>query len=127
MVAKSFQDLRQLGDPFQEAGKMYVFVQTKKGTKRKVRWYTQQEYKKMYPSADDGYPYDRSTLKNTLGFQKGYVTLIECADEGFLERSNARYHCKMGWYIVSTEPVPANIPTPYSLTKLTWEEIENAL
>ena len=80
----------------------------------------------MYPATNQC-NYDRSTLKKVLGFQKGYVTLIECADTSFLEQSNARLHSKMGWYIVSTESVPENIPEPYTLTKLTWEEFENAL
>ena len=41
MVAKSFQSMKQMGEPFVEKGKMYVNVQNEKtGTIRKVRWYT---------------------------------------------------------------------------------------
>ena len=49
MVAKSFQNMKQLGEPFNEKGKMYVNVKNEKsGTVRKVRWYTESEYAKMY-------------------------------------------------------------------------------
>ena len=42
MVAKSFQAMTQIGEPFEMSGTMYVMVQNEKtGTIRKVRWYTE--------------------------------------------------------------------------------------
>ena len=49
MVAKTFQNLPQVGEPFESGGKMYVNVQGKNGNVRRVRWYEVDEYIKMYP------------------------------------------------------------------------------
>ena len=49
-VAKSYEKMALSGDPFVENGKMYVNVIAPKGLK-KVRWYSDAEYKRMYPNA----------------------------------------------------------------------------
>ena len=49
MVAKSFQSLRQIGEPYTKNGRQYVKVEKKSGGEREVRWYTEAEYAKMYP------------------------------------------------------------------------------
>ena len=52
MVAKSFQNMEMLTEPFEENGRMYIKVRNPKtGTERKVRWYTEKEYNKMYPDS----------------------------------------------------------------------------
>ena len=52
MVAKSYQTLEIVQEPFSENGRLYVKVKTKKGTIKKVRWYSEAEYARMYPDAE---------------------------------------------------------------------------
>ena len=51
MVAKSYQSLKQIGEPYYKNGKQYVVVLNENtGNKREVRWYTESEYVKLYGS-----------------------------------------------------------------------------
>ena len=78
MVAKSFQSMKQLGEPFCEKGKMYVNVQNEKtGTIRKVRWYTDAEYAKMYGEKVDKPASEFKCQKQILGFENGYITIFK--------------------------------------------------
>lgn len=125
-VAKSYKDLPRLCEPFEAKGKMYVKVQTKKGAEKIVRWYTNQEYNKMYPEVKiEEYKRIRP-YKEVLGFDKGYVTIFKgdtYSNLEYFQLSNARY-CKMwGWYIVSTEEVPADLPIDVTPIQLKWEDV----
>ena len=44
MVAKSYQNLQQIGTPYSVNGRMYVKVAAPTGPKQ-VRWYTENEYR----------------------------------------------------------------------------------
>ena len=128
MVAKSFQSMTQIGEPFENNKKMYVIVRNEKtGCQRKVRWYTPKEYSKMYPEAkleitDTGF----RNLKKTLGFTKGYITIFCNSDleqnQEVFRASNARNHVAFGWYIVSTEEVPEELKK-FNPKQLFWEEV----
>ena len=49
-VAKSFQEMEQVTEPYAAGGKMYVKVKhPNTGNIRQVRWYTDAEYSKYYP------------------------------------------------------------------------------
>lgn len=125
MVAKSFQSMKQLDEPFCEKGKMYVNVQNEKtGTIRKVRWYTESEYVKMYGEKVNAPAKVFKTQKKVLGFENGYVTIFKgdtYANLEWFQKSIARY-CKLwGWYIVSTEAVPFDLPTDLEPIELKWE------
>ena len=68
MVAKSYQKLQQIGEPYLQNGKMYVKVQ--KGDKvQQVRWYNETEYAKMYPGEKVGES-QFGNQKDMLGFQE---------------------------------------------------------
>ena len=49
MVAKSYQNMEQLTDPYRYNGRMYVDIKTKAGATKRVQWYSDNEYAKMYP------------------------------------------------------------------------------
>ena len=95
MVAKSFQNLEQIGEPFEDGGKMYVNVRAKKGNLKRVRWYDIDEYCCMYPEADreallrEYDPYWKP-LKHVLMGDSGYIkgeedeSIIEAAREWFV-------------------------------------------
>lgn len=124
MVAKSYQSMKQLGEPFSEKGKMYVNVQNEKtGTVRKVRWYTEEEYAKMYNEKPNK-PKEFKSQKQVLGFENGYITIFKgdtYANLEWFQRSIARYCKWWGWYIVSTEAVPFDLPVGIEPVELKWE------
>lgn len=135
MVAKSFQNFEILTDVYEVSGKKYVRVRNPKtGTERQVRWYTEKEYARMYPedakSADSGSG-DSLTgfnAKKALGFEKGYISLFKGDTYPYQEwfsKSIARYHDTWGWYIVSTDEVPADLPPSVSIVQLKWEDISD--
>lgn len=130
MVAPSFQQFEQLGEPYIVSGKMYVMVRNPKtGTERQVRWYNDKEYQKAYPNkkvaaASSTAP---STQKEALGFSKGYITIFKGDTyphlEWFQERKECRYTRYWGWYVVSTEEVPTDLPAGISAVRLSWESV----
>ena len=127
MVAKSFQAFKQLGEPFLEKGKMYVNVQNEKtGTVRKVRWYTEAEYAKMYGEKVDVPASEFKNQKKILGFENGYVTIFKgdtYANLEWFQRSIARYCKWWGWYIVSTDTIPFDLPCGLEPVELKWEMV----
>ena len=127
MVAKSFQALKQLGEPFLENQKMYVNVQNEKtGTVRKVRWYTEAEYAKMYGEKVEKSASEFKCQKQILGFEKGYITIFKgdtYANLEWFQRSIARYCKHWGWDIVSTEALPIDLPVGIEPIELKWEMV----
>ncbi len=74
-VAKTYQSFEQVGEPFSENGRFYVLVKAPKGEK-KVRWYSDAEYRRMYPDAvkeNDLMDFD---ARHAFGFREGgYITI----------------------------------------------------
>ena len=127
-VAKSFQSLTQIGEPYPVGNKMYVKVHNEKtGNTRQVRWYTDAEYAKMYPEEKETAvsPLLRSQ-KQALGFEKGYITIFKgdtYANLEWFQESIARYTRYWGWYIVSTDELPQDIPDGITPVTLPWEVV----
>lgn len=128
-VAKTYMNLKQTSAPFIKNGKMYVTVETLSGTLKTVRWYNDREFKRMYPELADTIP--KPVVKGCLGFQEGYITIFGEEQEDpdmqewltyCKETRLARY---WGWYIVSTEEVPSNLPKGLNTYRLRWELVGN--
>ena len=124
-VAKSYQELEIVGDVFVSSGRQYVNVKLKSGKLKTVRWYSDAEYRKMYPEAVDrsADPYYKPQ-KEVLGFTKGYITIFKgdtYAEIDWFRASIARYTRWWGWYIISTEEVPADLPEGITPIQLPWE------
>ena len=128
MVAKTYQGWATYGEPFEENKKMYVVVVTPKGAHKKVRWYNETEYAKMYPDAEPPRKKLRS-LKDVLGFKEGYITIFKgdtySVLEWFQQEPKCRYHNKWGWYCISEEPLPEGIPAGVTPVQLRWEDVAN--
>lgn len=129
-VAKSYAGLKIEEGPYQVNGRMYCKVRQLNGGIKQVRWYSEAEYKRMYPGEIVHTPdAERKTQKDILGFEKGYVTIFKGDTYGNLEwfkRSIARY-CRMwGWYIVSTDELPTDIPASVTPVQLPWELVGKA-
>lgn len=127
MVAKSFQTMTQVGEPYESAGKMYIQVKNEKtGNIRQVRWYTEAEYAKMYGEKVEKSPKEFKSQKQVLGFEKGYITIFKGDTYANLEwfRHSIAKYCKMwGWYIVSTETLPVDLPVGIEPIELKWEVV----
>lgn len=130
MVAKSFQDWEKTCDPFQESGRWYVKVRNPKNSnERKVRWYSETEYAKLYgeTAKENSEPTTSfKNLKKALGFDKGYITIFKGDIQPHFEWfkfSIARYCEHWGWYIVSTDELPADIPLGITPVELRWSDV----
>ena len=128
-VAKSYQSLEIVGDIFVSSGRQYVNVKMKSGALKTVRWYSDSEYRKMYPEAPaadrSADPYYKSQ-KEVLGFTKGYITIFKgdtYAEIDWFRASIARYARWWGWYIISTEEVPTDLPAGIEAIRLPWESV----
>ena len=126
-VAKSYQELEIVGDVFVSSGRQYVNVKLKSGKLKTVRWYSDAEYRKMYPEAvavaRSADPSSKSQ-KEVLGFTKGYITIFKgdtYAEVDWFRASIARYTRWWGWYIISTEEIPEDLPAGVEPIRLFWE------
>lgn len=121
LVAKSYQGLPIIEEPYVKSGKTYCKVKMKSGSIKEVRTYTQKEYDKMYPAP----PAKWKPQREMLGFgEDGYVIIFNGAGphEEFFEKSIARYHRIMGWYVPSNETVPV-LPDGVTAVMLPWEYV----
>lgn len=132
MVAKSYQELEIVGDVFVSSGRQYVNVRLKSGKLKSVRFYSEAEYKKMYPDATPAVarsadPYAKPQ-KEILGFTKGYITIFKgdtYSEVDWFRASICRYSRWWGWYVISTEEVPADLPTGLTPIRLPWDSVGN--
>ena len=129
-VAKSFQSLAIFGEPYIKNGRQYVVVVKPNGSHREVRWYTEAEYAKMYPTeankdVDAVLGKKIRPTKDVLGFTNGYITIFKGDTYALLDwfrESTARYHNIFGWYFISTEELP-EIPAGIEPIQLKWEDV----
>lgn len=125
LVAKSYQDLEIVRDTYIENGHRYCDVRTKDGKIKRVKSYTDAEYKRYYP---DVKIVQQGNRKHILGFDNGYITIFKgntYANLEWFEHSIARYHSLWGWYIVSTDTIPEDIPEGIMPIQLAWGDVGN--
>lgn len=127
MVAKSFQNLEIVGTPYLKNGRQYIKVRTTNGNLREVRWYSEKEYAKLYPNdKNSAAASPMASQREILGFQKGYITIFKgntYEDKEYFKMNSARYSRLWGWYFVSTEDLPDDIPEDVIPIKLSWEMV----
>lgn len=130
MVAKSFQAMEIITEPYISNGRYYVKVRNPKtNTKRQVRWYSEAEYKRMYP--DEKITGEKvsetpkfKNQKKALGFENGFITIFKGDTYAHLEwfqRSEARYSRWWGWYFNSTITIPDDLPEGIIPIQLNWD------
>ncbi len=137
-VAKSYQTWPVEGEAFENNGKMYLKVRNPKGEVKQVRAYSEMEYRRLYketcasPASQSGVAVKPQgpVVKHILGFDEGYIWIfkgdLEHADYWFERTRECRYHVIWGWYIISTETVPFDIPSCIESVQLPWEKIGNS-
>ena len=124
-VAKTYTKMEVSGEPFQENGRMYVNVIAPKGLK-KVRWYTDVEYKRMYP----GEVIESNTMdfnaRQVFGFgEKGYILLYKgknVEDWAENDRTNIWFNLTFGYYTPS-KLTPPKVIDGIEMIQLKWEEV----
>ena len=125
-VAKTYATLAIDGEPFQENGRAYVNVITPKGLK-KVRWYTDTEYKRMYPDAVVENDIMNFNAYHAFGFDaKGYILIYKGKNvEEWAEndRTNIWYNLTFGYYTPSKFDCP-QLTNGIEAIKLKWEDVK---
>lgn len=124
-VAKSYKDLLICGKPYEKNKRMYVVVECKNGHRKEVRWYSEDEYAKMYPE-EEVKPQRLRSVKDVLGFSKGYITIFKGDTypllDWFQSEPKCRYHNFWGWYCVSEDELP-QVPAGITPVQLKWEDV----
>lgn len=128
-TAKSYLNMKHLSEPFLSKGKMYISVEDNHGRPKTVRWYTDQEFARLYPNVQ--FTPKTQIVKDVLGFQKGYITIFRGntkapeVEEWCRYSPKCRYHTTWGWYIVSNETLPDHIPAAVAPVQLLWDNVGN--
>lgn len=124
-VAKTYANMEISGDPFKESGRMYVNVVTPKGLK-KVRWYSDAEYRRMYPDAVVEKDIMDFNARHAFGFgEEGYITLYKGRNvEEWAEndRTNIWYNLDFNYYTPGRLGRPA-LTNGVEAIQLKWEEV----
>ena len=134
MVAPSFQNMKQVCEPYKVGDKLYVKVEHP-NTKniRQVRWYTEIEYTKAYGRKTNQEKVevkeDSTNYKNILGFKEGYITIFSNGldmDNEWFRLSEARYHTVWGWYFTSDTQLPKDIPAVAGRpVRILWSQVSS--
>lgn len=137
-VAKSYQEWEKLTDAYEKDSRMYIKLRNPKGAEKEVRAYSETEYRRLYkesPLPTDAQPSVQiktptgPVVKNVLGFQEGYIHIfkgdLEAAEYWFDKTPECRWHNTFGWYIVSTDDIPFDIPSCIQSVQLPWEKVGN--
>ena len=137
-VAKSYQGWEKLTKAYEKDGRMYVKLRTPKGAEKEVRAYSEIEYRRLYketvPTTDGTTAVQvqkpaAPVVKDILGFQEGYIWIFKgdlANAEYWFERTEVcRYHVTFGWYVVSTDFIPFDMPSCIECVKLPWEKVGN--
>lgn len=120
-VAKSYQGLPVVEEPYNKNGKAYCKVKMKSGAAKEVRVYSQKEYEKMYPEPAPKW----KPQKEMLGFgEDGFILIFNNKPEfeQFYVEGPFRYHKVFGWYLPGNEIVPALLPGIVPKI-LSWETV----
>lgn len=132
-VARSYESLEQLGEPFEENKKMYVMVRTKAGAEKKVRWYSESERaaqdKKAGIAAKPSNDLMDFDARHAFGFgESGYITVYSgptaLIDDWrySLECGAVRYNLTFQYYSPSKYNV-TDIPAGVIAIRLNWEDV----
>ena len=122
-VAKTYAHMEIQGEPFSENKRMYVNVLAPKGIK-KVRWYSDAEYARMYPNEVKDEP--EFNAYRAFGFNDSdYITLYKGRNvEEWAEndRHNIWNNLAFGYYTPGRLELP-NLSNGIEAVQLKWEQV----
>lgn len=123
-VAKTYAHMKIQGEPFSENKRMYVNVLAPNGIK-KVRWYSDTEYRRMYPDTPAADPMDFNA-RQAFGFgEEGFITLYKGhpSEEWFdNEHIHLRRNLTFGYYTPGRLELPS-LTGDIEPIRLYWEEV----
>ena len=123
-VAKTYAHMKIQGEPFSENKRMYVNVLAPNGIK-KVRWYSDIEYRRMYPETPAADPMDFNA-RQAFGFgEEGFITLYKGhpSEEWFdNEHIHLRRNLTFGYYTPGRLELPS-LTGDIEPIRLYWEEV----
>lgn len=127
-IAKSYENMAIQGEPFEENKKMYVNVVAPKGIK-KVRWYSEAEYARMYPNAEKTVT-TTFNARYAFGFRdEGFITLYKGNEDDIRAWAQAEwppkawYNTLFHFYTPGFMPI-VNLPKNIIPVKLMWDEVK---
>jgi len=125
LVAKSYEGLEQLTEPYQVNGRMYVQVRMKNGSAKQVRAYSEAEYAKYNPEVKIIQP--ARSKRYILGFgEAGFIWLFKgqtYENIDWFRLSPCRYARPWGWFLASDKEMPSPLPANITPIKLEWEAV----
>ena len=126
-VARSYRDCKILCDPFIVNGRKYVNIETPAGTQKRVRFYSDAEYFKMYGEAFA--PATPVSEKDKLGFVNGYITIFKgntYPHKDWLKEHGARFTKLFNWSFASDIEWPeAELPEDLESIQIPWEAVSS--
>ena len=129
LVAKSYEGLPFVSEPYVLNGREYIKVRMKNGIIKQVRSYSESEYKKYNPPVKVIQP--AKSRRDTLGFgEKGFIWLFKgktpdatYSNLDWFRDSPCRYARIWGWYLPSDIEMPDPIPVDVEPVKLEWADV----
>lgn len=125
LVAKSYENLEQVCEPYIMNGKEYVKVRMKNGSIKQVRAYSEAEYRKYNPEVKIIKP--AKSRRDILGFgEAGYIWIFKgetYENLDWFHSSPCRYTRVWGWYLPSTEEMPSPLPANIEPIRLNWDDV----
>lgn len=126
-VAKTYAKMDILCEPFKEGKSFYVNVMTPKGEK-KVRWYSDAEYRRMYPNEVKENDIMDFNARHAFGFgSDGYITIYNDSTGQLMEFAEShheffRFNLTFGLYTPSRIQL-CDLPVGIIPVRLNWEEV----
>lgn len=123
MVAKSYQSLPLVCDPYVIGTRTYVKVKKSNGDIIQIRYYSEEEYKKYY--GESSLAQAKQSQKESFGFTDGYITIIAGDSypfKDFLKAAGAKFNKLWGWYFASGAEIPQLAATLKAI-RLDWEVV----
>lgn len=126
-VAKTYANMELQGEPFKESGRWYINVIAPKGIK-KVRWYSESEYKRMYPTEVQKNDIMDFNARHVFGFgDLGFITIYK-GNQTSLEKcvkenhGSFRRNLTFGYYTPSRLNL-CDLPCDVIPIKLNWSDV----
>ena len=129
-IAKTYAKMEISGEPFMENKRMYVNVVTPKGLK-KVRWYSDAEYRRMYPDevTENGkHDIMDFNARHVFGFGiDGYITIYRGNEEllnEFVEDHHESFRRNLTFGVYTPSHISlCTLPAGITPIMLKWEDV----
>ena len=126
LVAKSYEKLEQVCEPYMLNGREYVKVRLASGAIKQVRSYSEKEYAKFYPEVKIINP--GKSKREIFGFgDAGFIWIFSGNTYENLEwfKASPMKYCRTwGWYLPSSEEIPEPLPANVTPIKLPWDMVK---